>query len=194
MATYGVNGIKPAFSVRLTGSEGYSTYGVDLGTDLQEASMLIRLNWKPKTNRAHAYIRMYTEVSGGTVFNTKYNYTNFWLTNTDNGGYNLSNNLHYLSTYYGTSNSATAPHCTDLILHNYRRDGKLWPQILMHSDYTYSAANNTGLQPISEFRSTRLYNADATAVVKRITFTVDNSATYDDFDLLIYPDGGLLHG
>jgi hypothetical protein len=199
--TYKANGLYTSSRSQLQGTT-YANWGFDI-TNFTETSLNFRVNWKPKTNRSQMYIRCYvTSDYTSEQWYFRNNRTNFYYTNTDSGDSYTGNNYMYVTRYFATANTSTPHHCLDLTLHNYARDGKLWPSFHAHHDYTYSNSDNsTSLIAMTDFISGTLflspfseYTSSDTNTVGRIQFFLTNSASYEEFDVQVYQDGGLLHG
>ena len=198
---YKANGLYASGRSQLQGTT-YTNWGFDLSA-FTETTLNFRVNWKPKTNRSQMFIRCYVSPDvSSTQWYFRNNRTSFYNTNTDAGESYSGNNYMYVTRFFATANASTPHHCLDLTLHNYARDGKLWPSIHAHHDYTFSNADNsTGLLAITEFISGTLflspfsgYTSSDTNTIQRIQFFIENSATFEEFDVQVYQDGGLLHG
>jgi hypothetical protein len=190
---YNGNGLKPAFSTKHQ-STTYTNWGYNL-SDYEETTLHFRINYKPKTNRSSMYIRCYVDNDfSSTQFQFRHNRTYFYFSNTD-GGANFSGNTYlYVNSFYASKASSIVHHTCDLTLHNYARDGKLWPVIHVRTDYIYSNQDDTNKIAITEFNSGELYSSDSSHAVERIQFFLNNSATFEEFDLQAWQDGGLADG
>lgn len=199
--TYKANGLYAQNRSQLQGTT-YTNWGYDL-SGFTEATLNFRVNWKPKTNASQMYIRCYVANDfSSELWYFRNNRTNFYGTNTDIGNSYTGNNYMYVTRYFATANVSTAHHCLDLTLHNYARNGKLWPSIHAHHDYTYSNADNsTNFIAMTDFISGTLflspfseYTSSDTNTIQRIQFFLTNSASFEEFDVQMYQDGELLHG
>ena len=191
--TYKANGLKASIASGLQ-STSYSNWGYDL-SNFEETTLHFRINYKPKTNRSSMYIRCYVDNDfSSTQFTFRHNRTYFYFSNTDGGANFDSNTYLFVNTFYASKASSIPHHTCDLTLHNYARDGKLWPVIHVRTDYIYSNQDDTNKIAVTEFNSGELYSSDSSHAVERIQFFLNNSATFEEFDVQAWQDGELVDG
>lgn len=199
--TYKANGLAPSAISQLQGTTS-TNWGFSL-SDFTETTLNFRVNWKPKTYRSTMYIRCFVANDfSSQKWYFRNNRTNFNFTNSDAGNSYSGNDYMYVTRYYATANTSVPHHCLDLTLHNYARDGKLWPSLHATHDYIYSNSDNaSNLIAMTNFISGTLflspfsgYTSSNTNTVQRIQFYLTDSASFEEFDVQMYQDGELLHG
>lgn len=192
VATYEADGLKPSANTNLQNST-FTGYQYNL-TDFVETTLNFRVNWKPATNRSSMFIRFYTDFPATNRFECRHNSTSFYFTNTDAGSNSQTNDYVYVNNFFGSKASSIPHHTLDLTLQNYSRGGKLFPAFHFRSDFIYSNQDDSNKISITQFDSGDLYSPTSSHNIKAIAFFLNNSATFAEFDLRSYVDGGLLHG